>query len=159
MRTPLILRPPASVGIGSTVVRRWKKRSAFFVRGGALAIAHYSYLTEHAPVARETEELILEFNPSWNMAASTGIYPERMDELIHSGFRKVEEFCYHHDEEFSHVRWRGRIRTCNGVGSGGLSPSDVLRFDAALERLLANKYPDPMAIEHRVWCVIARNPV
>ena len=126
--------------------------------GGVLAIAHYSYLAEHTPVARETEDLILEFNPSWTMAGSKGIFPERIDEVIHGGFRLVEEFCYHHDEEFSHVRWRGRMRTCNGVGSGGLSPSEVLRFDDALSRLLSRKYPDPMVVEHRVWCVVARKP-
>jgi SAM-dependent methyltransferase len=125
---------------------------------GVMAIAYYSYLAEHTPVARETEDLILEFNPSWTMAGSTGMFPERIDEVIHGGFRLVEEFCYHHDEEFSHARWRGRMRTCNGVGSGGLSPSDVLRFDDALSRLLSRKYPDPMVVEHRVWCVVARKP-
>jgi SAM-dependent methyltransferase len=126
--------------------------------GGALAIVHYSYLAEHTPVARDTEDLILEFNPSWTMAGSTGIFPEQIDEVIHGGFRLVEEFCYHHDEEFSHARWRGRMRTSNGVGSGGLSPAEVLRFDDALSRLLTGKYPDPMVVEHRVWCVVARKP-
>ncbi len=126
--------------------------------GGVLAIVHYSYLAEHTPVARDTEDLILEFNPSWTMAGSTGIFPERIDEVIHGGFRLIEEFCYHHDEEFSHAGWRGRMRTCNGVGSGGLSPSEVLRFDDALSRLLSRKYPDPMVVEHRVWCVVARKP-
>jgi ubiquinone/menaquinone biosynthesis C-methylase UbiE len=125
---------------------------------GVLALAHNSYLAEHSAVARETENLILEFNPSWTMAGSSGVFPEQIDELIHGGFRLVEEFCYDHDEEFSHARWRGRIRTCNGVGSGGLSPSEVLRFDDALSRLLSEKYPDPMVVEHRVWCVVARKP-
>ena len=126
--------------------------------GGVLAIANYSYLAEHTPVARETEDLILEFNPSWTMAGSTGVFPERIDEVIRGGFRLVEQFCYHHDEEFSHARWRGRMRTCNGVGSGGISPSEVLRFDDALGRLLSGEYPDPMVIEHRVWCVVAGKP-
>lgn len=126
--------------------------------GGVLAIAHYSYLAEHTPVARETEDLILEFNPSWTMAGSTGMFPEQVDEVIRGGFSLVEAFCYQQDEEFSHARWRGRMRTCNGVGSGGLSPSEVRRFDDALSRLLSGKYPDPMVVEHRVWCVVARKP-
>lgn len=124
--------------------------------GGALAIAHYSYLAEHSPVARETEDLVLEFNPSWTMAGASGVFPERIDEVIRGGFRLVEQFCYDCGEEFSHARWRGRMRTCNGVGSGGLSPSEVQRFDEALRRLLQRKYPDPMVVEHRVWCVVAR---
>jgi SAM-dependent methyltransferase len=126
--------------------------------GGVLAIAQYSYLAEHSPVARETEELILEFNPSWTMAGSTGTFPEQIDEVIRGGFVLVEEFCYDHDEEFSHARWRGRMRTCNGVGSGGLSPSEVLRFDDALSLLLSARYPDPIVVEHRLWCVVARKP-
>lgn len=123
-----------------------------------LAIVHYSYLAEHSPVARESEDLILEFNPSWTMAGSPGVFPEQIDEVIEGGFRLVEAFCYDHDEEFSHARWRGRMRTCNGVGSGGLSPSEVQRFDDALSSLLNRKYPDPMLVEHRVWCVVARKP-
>ena len=43
-------------------------------------------------------------------------------------------------------------------GSSGLSPSEVLRFDDALRRLLSEKCPDPMVVEHRVWCVVARSP-
>jgi len=50
------------------------------------------------------------------------------------------------------------MRTCNGVGSGGLPPSEVLRFDDALSRLLSRRYPDPMVVAHRVWCVVARKP-
>jgi ubiquinone/menaquinone biosynthesis C-methylase UbiE len=123
---------------------------------GLLVIAYYSYLAEHSPLARDTEELILEFNPSWSMAGANGMYPERIDELIHAGFRLVEQFCYDHEEEFTHIRWRGRIRTCNGVGSGGLPPTEVQRFDSELGQLLRGRYPDPMIVEHRVWCVVAR---
>jgi len=123
-----------------------------------LAIAYYSCLAEHSPLARETEDLILEFNPSWTMAGWTGVFPEQIDEVIRGGYELVEAFCYDHDEEFSHTRWRGRMRTCNGVGSGGLSPSEVRRFDEMLNRLLIKKYPEPMVVEHRVWCVAARKP-
>lgn len=126
--------------------------------GGLLAIAYYSYLAEHSPVARDTEDLILEFNPSWTMAGWSGVFPEHIDEVVHGGFGLVEAFCYDKDEKFSHAHWRGRIRTCNGVGSGGLSPSEVREFDEALRRLLSEQYPDPMVVEHRVWCVVGRKP-
>ncbi|MDX1661994.1 MAG: class I SAM-dependent methyltransferase [Gemmatimonadota bacterium] len=126
--------------------------------GGTLIIAYYSYLAEHSPVARDTEELVLEFNPSWSMAGWSGVFPDIVDETIRGGFELVEQFCYDRDEPFSHARWRGRIRTCNGVGSGGLSPAEVERFDEALGRLLGERYPDPMTIPHRVWCVVGREP-
>jgi SAM-dependent methyltransferase len=126
--------------------------------GGILAIVHHSYLALHSPVAGDSERLILEFNPAWTMAGSNGMYPERVDEVVREGFRLVEEFCYDHEQVFSHEAWRGRMRTCNGVGSGGLPPDLVRRFDEALGRLLAWKYPDPVAVPHRVWCVVAGKP-
>jgi len=127
--------------------------------GGALTVAHYSYLAAHSPVARDTEALVLRFNPSWTMAGETGMHPGLIDELNRGGFRLVEQFCYDHDEEFTHARWRGRMRTCNGTGSGGLSPSEVIRFDDDLGRLLNGEYPDPMVVAHRVWCVVAQKPM
>jgi SAM-dependent methyltransferase len=126
---------------------------------GVLAIVNYSYLAAHSPVARDTEELILAFNPSWAMAGWPGVFPELIDDVINGGFDLIEQFCYDHDKEFSHARWRGRMRTCNGVGSGGLTPSEVRRFDEALGRLLNSKYSDPMVVRHRVWCVVARSAV
>lgn len=126
--------------------------------GGVLVIAHYSYLAEHDPVARDTEDLILQFNPSWTMAGWTGIFPELIDDVIRGGFELVEQFCTQHAEEFTHARWRGRMRTCNGVGSGGLSPGEVERFDRALKKLLEERYPEPVQVEHRVWCVVGRKP-
>jgi SAM-dependent methyltransferase len=126
--------------------------------GGVLVVVHYSYLARHAPVASDTEDLILEFNPAWTMAGWTGLFPEEIDEVIEGGFEFVETFCYDYDESFSHARWRGRMRTCNGVGSGGLPPARVKEFDEALSRLLRDRYPDPMDVKHRVWCVVARKP-
>jgi hypothetical protein len=121
-------------------------------------VAHYSYLAEHSEVAGETERLILEFNPSWTMAGAAGVYPEQIDDLIRGGFELLEQFCYQENERFTHEAWRGRVRTCNGVGSGGLAPPDVERFDEALARMLSHRFPEPLLIEHRVWCVIGRKP-
>jgi len=126
--------------------------------GGVLAIVHYSYLAGHSPVARDTEALVLQFNPSWTMGGSSGMFPDEVDEIIQGGFDLVEAFCYQYDQPFSHERWRGRIRTCNGVGSGGMSPEDVERFDEALGHLLQANYPDPVSVPHRVWCVVGRTP-
>lgn len=126
--------------------------------GGILAVTHNCYLAEQSQVARETEALILEFNPSWHMAGMNGLYPEELDDLVRGGFALVEQFSYRYNEKFSHARWRGRMRTCNGVGSGGLPPEEVKRFDDALHKLLRRKYPDPVTVEHRVWCAAVREP-
>lgn len=126
--------------------------------GGVLAIVAYSYLAAHSPVAAATEALVLELNPSWTMAGWTGLFPHQIDEVIRGGMVFVESFCFDVVVPFSHERWRGRMRTCNGVGSGGMSPEDVGRFDEALRALLSDRFPEPLEIPHRVWCVVAREP-
>jgi SAM-dependent methyltransferase len=127
--------------------------------GGLVVIAHYCYLPAHSAVAAATEALILEHNPGWGMGGHDGLYPEHIDAVIGGGFDFVEQFCYDHDQSFTHAGWRGRIRTCNGVGSGAMTPREVAAFDAALAQLLRDRFPcEPLAIKHRVWAVVARRP-
>jgi len=118
----------------------------------------YSYLAEHCPVARDSEELVLRYNPEWTMAGQDGTFPGWIDPVIGAGFEFVEQFCRDYDEPYSHEDWRGRMRTCNGVGSGGMSPAVVEPFDRTLAELLRDRYPDPTAVRHRLWCVAARKP-
>jgi hypothetical protein len=91
------------------------------------------------------------------MAGWTGVYPQQIDRLQEHGMRLVEQFCYDHRQPFTHEGWRGRMRTCNGVGSGTLTDAQVAAFDADLAALLAREFPrEPLLIEHRVWAVITR---
>ena len=127
--------------------------------GGLLVVAHYCYLALHSELAKATEDLILQCNPTWTMAGATGIYADHIDTLVSGGFELVEQFCYDHDRMFTHTGWRGRMRTCNGVGSGTLSEDKVAEFDDALAQLLALRFPDePVPVRHRVWATIVRRP-
>ena len=127
--------------------------------GGLLVVASNSYLARHDELARATEELVLRFNPDWTKANESGLHPEHVDQLIFGGFELVEAFCYDHDHLFSHAGWRGRIRTCNGVGSGALSDREVSAFDQALAELMRDRFPrEPVPVRHRVWATVARRP-
>jgi SAM-dependent methyltransferase len=127
--------------------------------GGLLVVAHDCYLARHDELARATEELILRLNPGWTMAGASGLYPEHVDALIFGGFELVEQFCYDHDHRFTHAGWRGRMRTCNGIGSGPLSDERVEAFDRALAALLRERFPAAeVAVRHRVWATVARRP-
>lgn len=127
--------------------------------GGLLVLAHYCYLPRHSGAAAATEALIYQHNPGWSLGGSSGLYPRYIDEVIDAGFELVEQVCYDHPVPFSHAAWRGRIRTCNGVGSGTLSEEQVEDFDRALADLLARDFPDePLQIPHRVFAVAARRP-
>ncbi|MHC4421188.1 MAG: class I SAM-dependent methyltransferase [Planctomycetota bacterium] len=127
--------------------------------GGVLVVAHYCYLANRSRIAGRTEALVLEFNPGWTMAGWDGVYPDHIDTLQQQGLVLVEQFCYDHLQPFTHESWRGRMRTCNGVGSGVSTDEQVAAFDAALAEMLRREFPDePLQVEHRVWAVILRKP-
>lgn len=127
------------------------------VPGGYLVVAHYCYLPHRSRLAALSEELVLKHNPVWKMGGWNGIYHTHIDALQTDDLTLVEQFCYDHVQPFSHEAWRGRMRTCNGVGSGGMSTEAVERFDADLAQLLTREFPDePVLVEHRVWAVVCR---
>ncbi len=119
-------------------------------RGGRLLICDFSYLPAPGNVAGRTEKLILQHNPGWPNAGSHGIHPEQVQALDRGGFGHIESFSYVIDVRFSHEGWRGRIRTCNGVGSA-LSAREVERFDTELAELLAVEFPGELRVPHRVF--------
>lgn len=118
--------------------------------GGRLLIASFSYLPLPGSAAGRTEDLILEHNPGWPKAGWRGVHPEHFEALDLGGFVDVESFSYVVDVPFTHEAWRGRVRTCNGVGSA-LDRDQVERFDCDLERLLAEEFPGDLSVAHRVF--------
>jgi ubiquinone/menaquinone biosynthesis C-methylase UbiE len=127
--------------------------------GGLLIVAHYCYLPTHSDIARRSEELVLKYNPTWTMAGWTGVYHKHIEQMQRGSMSLVEQFCYDHVEPFTHEGWRGRIRTCNGVGSGIMSDDQVADFDTELAELLRREFPrEPLLVEHRVWATIVRKP-
>lgn len=126
------------------------------VTGGRLLICNFSYL----PLPRNvsgTEELILQHNPGWPKAGWRGVHPEQVQALDEGGFQEVESFSYVVGVPFSHESWRGRIRTCNGVGAA-LSVDQVDRFDAELTELLAREFPGELLVAHRVFATSGIKP-
>jgi SAM-dependent methyltransferase len=127
-------------------------------RGGVLALASFDYLPHRSSIAAATEAIILRHNPTWPMAGFRGIHPERLEELQDGGFIDVRQLAYDHAQAFTHASWRGRVRTCNGVGSGALTDDQVEAFDRELAAWLEAEAPEPLVIPHRIWLVTGRAP-
>jgi SAM-dependent methyltransferase len=127
------------------------------VPGGRLLICDFSYMPLLGNAAERTEELILEHNPGWPKAGWRGVHPEQVMALDYGGFADVESFSYDVAVPFSHEAWRGRIRTCNGVGSA-LDAAAVERFDADLAQLLENEFPGELSVPHRLFATSGVRP-
>lgn len=85
------------------------------------------------------------------------MHPEHVEALDLGGFLQVESFSYVVDMPFSHEAWRGRIRTCNGVGSD-LNAEQVELFDAELADLLSSEFAGELTVPHRVFVASGVRP-
>ncbi len=132
--------------------RRWLRP------GGLFVITNFDYVpTPSSSIAATSEELILKHNPGWTLAGKNGLYPEQIEQATAAGYALIEQTCFDHDQPFTHEAWRGRMRTCNGVGSGGMTDDVVRVFDRELEIMLRTNFPEePLMIPHRVWTVISQ---
>jgi hypothetical protein len=116
------------------------------------------YLTLPGNVCAETEALVLDHNPSWTMAGGTGIHADWTVDAAIAGFVGLETFSFDVDVPYTHKAWRGRMRSCNGVGAS-LPRGPVDAFDAALGGLLTERFAvEPLLVPHRVWALIAQAP-
>lgn len=119
--------------------------------GGRLLMANFAYLPTPGSVAEATERLILAHNPGWPKAGGCGVFTDQVEDLDTGEFDRVESFSYVEPVHFSHEAWRGRIRSCNGVGAS-LDVRAVEALDRELAMLLSERAPgEELVIPHRVF--------
>ncbi|HJP78777.1 MAG TPA: class I SAM-dependent methyltransferase [Pseudonocardiaceae bacterium] len=122
------------------------------VDGGSLVICGRDYPLEPGSLGALSEELVLRHNPDWGAVGNLADEPMWTEELRANGFGAVRTFEFTVDVPFTHEAWRGRMRSSNGVGAS-MSPDQVAAFDAELARLLAERFPEPLFVPHRVWAI------
>jgi SAM-dependent methyltransferase len=125
---------------------------------GNLVIAHFDWLPLRGNVVEATENLILQHNPAWSYAGTTGIHPQWLRDLGENGYHDLETFSYDVELPYTPEDWRGRIRASSGVGAS--LPSDRVEvFDRELAEMLRTQFPgDVLNIPHRVFTLIASPP-
>jgi hypothetical protein len=123
--------------------------------GGRVLVAYFTYLPLPGTAAAATEELVLRHNPTWAWAGHDGRYPAFESDLVDAGFREPSMFEFDLPIRFTHEGWRGRIRACAGVLT--LPAESIAAFDADLAGLLAERFPEPLLVEHRIFGIVAEN--
>ncbi len=125
---------------------------------GWLVIAHFDWIPLPGNVVEATEKLIEQHNPEWRMSGGRGVYSRWLGDVAIAGFENIETFSFDVFTRYSHEAWRGRIRASAGVAAT-LGPEQVARFDADLQKLLHERFPqDPLAVHHRVFALICQAP-
>lgn len=115
---------------------------------GWLVTSHFCWLPRLDPIARQTEALVLSFNPNWSAADWSGAIPA-CPKSTEPFFDVRAMFYYDEPIEFTREAWRGRIRACRGVGAS-MPPEKVVEFDVALDDLLRRIAPEAFTVLHRI---------
>jgi len=125
--------------------------------GGRMIICHFDWLVLPGNIPDTTENLIRAYNPEWKLGGRWRYYPW-IGDLEDAGFQRFESFSFDEETPYTHEAWRGRIRASAGIGASSMSPERIEQFDADLARILAEKFPEPMTVPHRIYAVIGRAP-
>jgi SAM-dependent methyltransferase len=127
---------------------RWLKPA------GSLVISHFSWLPDVDPIAKASENLILQHNPNWQGADYHGAtqpkYPGLLPSMHYCGY-----FYYDEAIPFTRESWMGRIRASRGIGAT-LNAKQVAAFDAEHEALLTQIAEPEFTITHRIDAHILR---
>lgn len=125
-----------------------KKLQQWLKPTGTLVISHFSWLPAVDPVAKASEDLILQHNPNWQGAGYRGTtspkYPGLSPTFHYCGYLYYDEAI-----PFTRDSWMGRIRASRGIGAT-LDSKQVAAFDAEHEALLREIAEPEFTITHRV---------
>jgi SAM-dependent methyltransferase len=122
--------------------------------GGRLIVCHSLMLPLEDETTRLTEKLVLRHNPQWTGGGFDGSVSLELPGTI-PWFELGDAFLFRAEIPFTHESWRGRFRSCRGVGAS-LSSEEVAAFDRELANLLAQIVPEKFTVVHRIDCQILR---
>lgn len=125
---------------------------------GTLLIAHFDWIPLPGNLVAATESLIEKHNSTWRAGGGRGLYSPWLSDLGTAGYGNIRSWSYDAWPSYSHAAWRGRVRASAGIAAS-LAPEAVAAFDAEHAAMLAGDFPDdPLAVHHRVFCVLATRP-
>jgi cyclopropane fatty-acyl-phospholipid synthase-like methyltransferase len=115
---------------------------------GRLVLTSLLWLPLKDRIARQSEELVLKYNPDWGGANYNGMMPP-----VAAWARESFDLRTFHVMEaplpFTRAAWQGRFRACRGIGAS-LPAADVETFDAEHGKLLESIAPETFTVLHQM---------
>lgn len=113
---------------------------------GLFAIMFMSWLPYESKIARQSEKLILKYNPAWN-GADFKRHDIEIPEWSKGDFSAVHKIAFEIDVPFDRISWNGRIMACRGV-SASLTKAQTEKFGKEHMKLLEQTSPESFIIPH-----------
>lgn len=118
----------------------------FLKEDGHFLILYMAWLPLESKIAKDSEDLVLKYNPSWSggrMTRYTLKEPEWSKEL----FSVANAITYDIDVPFTRESWHGRIKACRGIGASSLTKEEIDAWEKEHIKLLSS-VPEEFVIPH-----------
>lgn len=124
--------------------------------GGRLAVIYVMWLPHEDEIAKNSEELVLKYNPDWTGSGWTRRPVEKPEWADAHGFRLLRADSFDINAAFTRESWNGRMKACRGVGAS-LPPEMVAEFEREHMAMLERLAPESFEIVHSVDMLILEN--
>lgn len=95
---------------------------------GHFAILFMAWLPGESEIARNSENMVLKYNPSWTGGGMTR-YVLQEPPWCGDMFRAANMMTYDLPVHFTREAWHGRIKACRGIGASGLSEGEIAAWE------------------------------
>ncbi len=122
------------------------KLCAMLKDGGFFVPMEMEWLPFEDEIARQSEELVLKYNPNW-----TGAGMKRQELFVPECYFDKFKLVYHEEYalpvHFTRESWNGRMKACRGVGAS-LSESETAAWEKEHTALLEKIAPPEFDVKH-----------
>ncbi|MCL1918851.1 MAG: class I SAM-dependent methyltransferase [Peptococcaceae bacterium] len=123
-------------------IYRWLKPE------GHLCILWMAWLPDEDEIARQSENLVLKYNPAWTGAGYMRCVPEIPEAAI-PYFVQEHALAYDILIPFTRQSWHGRMMACRGMGASSLPQAVIRQFEEQHWGYLET-VPERFAVRHYV---------
>lgn len=122
---------------------------------GKFVITYFNWVPFECEIAKQSEQLVLKYNPSWNgcnMHRPTMQTPG----WVEHNFKVNAHIALDMNATFTRESWNGRIRACRGIGAS-LTEQEIERFSNEHLDLLNTIAPPQFDILHVAEFLVLQN--
>jgi len=121
--------------------------------GGKFAIMSMIWLPHQSKIARQSERLVLKYNPKWTGGGFRKQYRKPKVKWAKPLFEGESCVFFREDIPFTRESWHGRILACRGIGASSLPGEKIAAFEAE-HRAYLETLPEEFTIPHQIMMLI-----
>jgi len=120
---------------------------------GQLAILNMAWLPHKSKIARQSEQIILKYNPAWTGKGMRKLPFLPKPRWAGPLFRVSHRVLYCEGLSFTRESWHGRMLACRGIGASSLPPEQIAAFEREHLAFLAT-LPEEFTVPHQIVMLI-----